>query len=247
MSNNVSDFISKLEKLNNEKVDVFIPSRNKTVKVKPLNIKQQKDLIASALDGIKGALNYNKTINQIILDNSGLSDLKIYDKLPFCISLRTQALGSKIRSSEDNIVDLEDTLKNIKNTPFKLTDKSTIKYENLKVSLKVPTLQEEISLISKCEDLFSDGSDVTKEAVGILYLFEIAKYITEVAIDDEIIDMSEIKIQEKIDLIENLPLSIYTELTKFAESLTSYEEQIITINDEQVSIDSSFFDSTISR
>jgi len=247
MSNNVSDFISKLEKLNNEKVDVFIPSRNKTVKVKPLNIKQQKDLIASALDGIKGALNYNKTINQIILDNSGLSDLKIYDKLPFCISLRTQALGSKIRSSEDNIVDLEDTLENIKNTPFKLKDKSTIKYENLKVSLKIPTLQEEISLISKCEDLFSGGSDVTKEAVGILYLFEIAKYITEVAIDDEIIDMSEIKIQEKIDLIENLPLSIYTELTKFAESLTSYEEQIITINDEQVSIDSSFFDSTISR
>lgn len=247
MSKNVSDFISKLEKLNDNKVEVFIPSRNKTVKVKPLNIKQQKDLIASALDGIKGALNYNKTINQIILDNSGIPDLKMYDKLPFCISLRTQALGSKMVDDEDNLIDLEKTLNNIKNIPFKLKDEATIKYENLKVKLTVPTLQEEILLLTKCEELFNIDSDVTKEGVGILYLFEIAKYIEKIEIDDDVIDMSAVKIRERINLIENLPLSIYTDLTNFAQKLNSYEQKIVTIDGREIAIDSAFFDSSISR
>ena len=61
MSSNVSNFISKLDKLNSDNLEVFIPSRKKTVKVKSLNLKQQKDLISSVLDGIKGSLDFTKT------------------------------------------------------------------------------------------------------------------------------------------------------------------------------------------
>tara|TARA_R110001583_G_scaffold32298_4_gene110455 strand:- start:245 stop:997 length:753 start_codon:yes stop_codon:yes gene_type:complete len=250
MDKNVSNFISKLEKLNDERVEVFIPSRNKTVTVKPLNIKQQKDLIACSLDGIRGAFNYNKTINKIILDNSGIPDLKIYDKLPFCITLRTQSLGPEMMDSEDNVIDLEKTLYNVKNIPFKLKDKATITYENLKVSLEVPTLQEENILISKCDQLF-DSRDMStsqhKDGVSILYLFEIVKYIKKLEIDDEAVDMSEIRVKERIDLVERLPLAIYTDLTEFVSKLNSYDQKVLTTDGVIVPIDSAFFDSSISR
>ena len=81
MSNNVSSFISKLDKLNDKSLEVFVPSKNKKVKVKPLTLKQQKDLISSVLDGVKGSLNFSQTLNNIIIDNSGLADLKVVDKI----------------------------------------------------------------------------------------------------------------------------------------------------------------------
>ena len=75
----------------------------------------------------------------------------------------------------------------------------------------------------------------------------IAKYIEKIEIDDDVIDMSAVKIRERINLIENLPLSIYTDLTNFAQKLNSYEQEIVTIDGKEVAIDSAFFDSSISR
>ena len=66
MSKNVSSFLTKLDKLNDKTIDVFVPSLNKKVPTKPLNLKQQKDLISSILDGIRGTLDFSKTLNKII-------------------------------------------------------------------------------------------------------------------------------------------------------------------------------------
>ena len=95
MSKNVSSFLNKLDKLHDETIEIYVPSLKKKVPTKPLNLKQQKDLISSALDGLKGTLDFNRTLNKIIIENSGLSDLKLYDKLPFIVALRKNALGNK--------------------------------------------------------------------------------------------------------------------------------------------------------
>lgn len=242
MSNNVSDFISKLDKLNKEKVEVFIPSRDTIVKVKPLNLKQQKDIISSTLGGIKGVLDYAQTLNTIILDNSGITNLKIYDKLPFCINMRIEALGSQFNGDEDSI-DLQLVLNNIAEIPFELEDKKTIQHENLEIGLKVPALDEENALLSKCGEEINTEDHQLKDDIGTLYLLEMIKYIESLKIDDSTINMSEIRISDRIKLIENLPLAVYTDISKFTQEINNYELKILTVNNFTVPINPLFFDS----
>ena len=117
MSKHVSGFLKKLEKINKDAIKIYVPSIKKSIETTPLTLKQQKDLISSALDGLRGALNFNKTLNDIIIKNTGNKDLKIYDKFPFIINLRRQSLGNKVKIDK-KIIDLDDVISNIKNTPF---------------------------------------------------------------------------------------------------------------------------------
>lgn len=243
MISDVSKFISKLDKLNNTKLEVFVPSLNKQVETKTLNLKQQKDLIAPALDGIKGTLNFSKTLNNIIIDNSGLKDLKIYDRLPFAVQLRKEALGNKILTN-DGQVKLDKILNNLQEVSFNIKSQETVRHENLTIGLKVPTLQQENILLTNCIQTISTLNDDLTEHVGVLYLFEIVKYIENLKIDDEVVDMSEIKISERINLIERLPLAIYKNISEFIASINKYENDILTVGDVLITIDSLFFDSS---
>ena len=243
MISDVSKFISKLDKLNNTKLEVFVPSLNKQVETKTLNLKQQKDLIAPALDGIKGTLNFSKTLNNIIIDNSGLKDLKIYDRLPFAVQLRKEALGNKILTN-DGQVKLDKILNNLQEVSFNIKSQETVRHENLTIGLKVPTLQQENILLTNCIQTISTLNGDLTEHVGVLYLFEIVKYIENLKIDDEVVDMSEIKISERINLIERLPLAIYKNISEFIASINKYENDILTVGDVLITIDSLFFDSS---
>ena len=156
MSNNVSSFISKLDKLNDKSLEVFVPSKNKKVKVKPLTLKQQKDLISSVLDGVKGSLNFSQTLNNIIIDNSGLADLKVVDKIPFAVAMRIEALGDKY-AIEDVEASLQVILDNVQAVKLELEYNQVINYKDLAITLTVPTLQEENALLAKSE------SDLTKD------------------------------------------------------------------------------------
>ena len=202
MSKNVTSFLTKLDKLNENTIEVYLPSLKKKVSTKPLNLKQQKDLISSVLDGLKGTLDFSRTLNKIIIQNSGISDLKIYDKIPFIVTMRKNALGNKTST-----VNLDKVIENFKKVPFKLKDEALVKFDNLKLTLKVPTLREENSILTKCEQDISTEQDQLKDGVGKLYIYELLKYIQSVQVDDDIIDLSDVKISERVNLVEKLPLS----------------------------------------
>tara|TARA_R110002020_G_scaffold118060_3_gene269968 strand:- start:620 stop:1360 length:741 start_codon:yes stop_codon:yes gene_type:complete len=243
MSSNVSELISKLNTLSDKGIEVFVPSKKKTVTVKPLNLKQQKDLISSMLDGVKGTLDFSRVVNSIILDNSGVEDLKVFDKIPFMIGMRIEAMGPKY--IDDSVtIDLQAVLDNIKKTKLELKEEKLIEYKNLKVNLAIPTLQYENMLLKKgASDLkVEDGS--YREQVSTLYLLEIVKYIKELEIDEVVVNMPDIKIPDRINLVEKLPLAIYTDISDYIETVSTYNTSLLTVGDNKVSIDSLFFDSS---
>ena len=242
MSNNVSKLISKLDKLSDEGIEIFVPSKKKTVTVTPLNLKQQKDLISSALDGIRGTLDFSRVLNSIILDNSGIEDLKLFDKIPFIIGMRIEALGTKYINSEDK-VDLQAVLDDIKKTKLQLKEEKLIEYKNLKVNLAIPTLQDENVLLEKGASDLSATDGGYKEEVAVLYMLEIVKYIKELQIDEILINMSDTKIVDRISLVEKLPLAIYTDISDYIETVNAYNTGLLTVGDNRISIDSLFFDS----
>ena len=239
MSKNVTSFLTKLDKLNENTIEVYLPSLKKKVSTKPLNLKQQKDLISSVLDGLKGTLDFSRTLNKIIIQNSGISDLKIYDKIPFIVTMRKNALGNKTST-----VNLNKVIENFKKVPFKLKDEALVKFDNLKLTLKVPTLREENSILTKCEQDISTEQEQLKDGVGKLYIYELLKYIQSVQVDDDIIDLSDVKISERVKLVEKLPLSVYTEVSSFIEDINKYNSDLLTVDEEEISIDVEFFDTS---
>ena len=243
MSNDVTKFISKLDKLNNSGIEVFLPSKKKEVTATPLNLKQQKDLISSALNGLKGTLDFSRVLNNIILDNSGIDDLKIFDKIPFVMSMRIDALGAKYITGTDTI-DLHKVLDNIKKFKLEFKQEKSIEYKNLKINLTIPTLQQENALLEKGSiDLSGEEGDLQQE-ISILYMLEIVKYVQGLEIDDVAIDMSDTKITDRIDLVEKLPLAVYSDISDYIQTVTSYNTSLLTVGDNTVTIDSLFFDSS---
>ena len=77
-----------------------------------------------------------------------------------------------------------------------------------------------------------------------MYIYEIVKYIKSVEIDDEIIDMGEIRISERIKLLESLPLVAYKQIAKFMDEIETYQNDILTIDDYELAIDPIFFDNS---
>ena len=159
------------------------------------------------------------------------------------IGMRIEAMGSKY--IDDSVtIDLQAVLDNIKKTKLELKEEKLIEYKNLKVNLAIPTLQYENMLLKKgASDLkVEDGS--YREQVSTLYLLEIVKYIKELEIDEVVVNMPDIKIPDRINLVEKLPLAIYTDISDYIETVSTYNTSLLTVGDNKVSIDSLFFDSS---
>ena len=55
---------------------------------------------------------------------------------------------------------------------------------------------------------------------------------------------TKITINDRIKLIEQLPLSMYTEISSFIEDINKYLNDILTVDEIVVSIDATFFDTS---
>jgi len=243
MSNNVSKFISKLDKLTDQSIAVFLPSKKKVITVTPLNLKQQRDLVSSALDGIKGTLDFSRELNNIILASSKATDLKIFDKIPFAVGMRIEALGTTYVNSISKL-DLQVVLDNIKKTKLEFKEEKLIEHKNLKISLGIPTLEDENALLKNGAANLSVEDGNYKEEVSILYMLEIVKYVQGLEIDEVAINMSDLLISDRMDLVEKLPLAVYTDISDYIETVTSYNTSLLTVGEDRILIDSLFFDSS---
>ena len=161
----------------------------------------------------------------------------------FTINLRKEALGN-IVNVEQETVELQRILNNLENIPFKLKPERSVKYKNLKINLEVPTLSQENTILSNCEQHLETESDTLKNDVGQLYIYEIVKYIKSVEMDDESVDMSEIRISERIKLIESLPLAAYKQIAKFMQDIDNYQNDVLTVDDYELAVDPLFFDNS---
>ena len=99
-------------------------------------------------------------------------------------------------------------------------------------------------LLSKCENDIDNDDATLKEGVGLLYIVELIKYINSLEIDDQVLDMSEIRINERVKLVEKLPLNVYSELSKFIEAINIYNNSLLTVGEIELDIDSEFFDTS---
>lgn len=241
--NNIAEFLKKVEGIKSETVTVFLPSRKKEIKARSLNLKQQKEIIASSADGVAGAIALTRIVNNIILDTTGDSTLKVYDRAPIAVALRSNALGPKYKVTEQNVVDLEKLISNYKNYNHNVEDNVTVEHGGIKVYLTIPTLEEESTLIKRLEEeIKRNGEKNNTKNLGSIYLYEIIKYISSITLDEIVLDYKMLKIQQKIEIIEGLPLALNKKIINFIEDLRKAEKDLLTLDDVTLEIDVDFFD-----
>ena len=244
MSNSpTSDFLEKLSSLKND-FKVYVPSLKKEVVARPITLKQQKDIISTTVNGVLGALQFTETINNVIIDNVDGDKFFSFDRVPIIVGLRAHSLGDKVRAENEQIVSLSSSLKQAK-TPvkFKLTDKVSI--DSIKIDLRIPTLVEENQIIKKCIlEIDKLKSESLSEAMGLIYIFELIKHIDSVTVDEQTLIFNDLKIIDRVKIVEQLPLELYEKITIFLQECSEFDKSMLSVEDTTITLDATFFDAT---
>lgn len=239
---NILDGISK-------SYEVFVPSLNRKVKFKGFTTKQQKDAVKSALEKASTGLSFTLLLNSVLKENcSEQIDLLLTDRSYVAACLRVLSLSPTITQDNDQ-VDLSFILNNNLSLPSELKNVEIVD-DNVKINASIPALSKDtnINIETKKKLLpLPDNDDLTKEAVGEIYINELVKYIDRISINNsgslvEII-FSELSLQQKVQVIEKLPLSTNTKLIEYINNVKSFERKLFTNGEVEVviSVDPSLF------
>ena len=237
--NQLQDFLDVLEKCEEKTISVKVTSED-NVSVTPLSFKQQKTLITTGLDGISGVMVFIKNLNEIILGNCNVDDLKIYDRVPIVLALRKNLSDKKIEKDEHKI-DVDDLINQFKK--FDLDETKVIDADNYTINLRIPTLKQENKLLSICiEDLKKVSNDNIGKNVSLILSYEIPKFIESITFGENIIKFDDIPISEKTKIMDKLPANVTNSITEYILKIREYDEMLLTHSGVTVDIDSSFFE-----
>lgn len=239
MSNtSVKSFLSILESSvdKSTKIDLF----DCEVDLLPLSFKQQKTLFTSGLNGVVGILSFVKILNDILIENTGNQDLKVYHKIPLVLNLK-KTIGSPDIVKGEKVIKIDDVIKNIKK--FEHPQSTIIECDGFSIHLKAPTLKEENKIISACiEDVKRNSEDDISKNVSLIMSYELPKFVDSITFGDQIIAFKELSSSDRFKIIDNLPATATTKITEFISIIRKYEEEIMTIDGVTIDIDSAFFE-----
>jgi hypothetical protein len=234
----IKSFLSILETQNDQfqKIELF----DTQVELRPLSFKQQKMLVTAGLNGVAGVLSFLKILNDILIDNTGNEDLKVYHKIPLISHLRKAISNTDLIRNEISIK-IDDIIKNIK--PFDGDHSAVIEGNGFSVNLKIPTLKDENKIISACiEEIKKIAADDVSKNVSLIMSYEFPKFIESITFGSETLIFKELSIQDRSKIIDNLPADITNNITNFISIIRQYEDDIMTVDGITVDIDSSFFE-----
>jgi hypothetical protein len=234
----IKSFLSILETQSQQfkKIDLF----DTEVELRPLSFKQQKLLITSGLNGVAGVLSFLKILNDILIENTGDNDLKVYHKIPLVLHLKN-AISNVDLVRNDTVIKMEDIINNIK--PFNHKDTAVVEGNGFSINLKIPTLKDENKIISACiEEIRKTTVDDISKNVSLIMSYELPKFIESITFGTETLIFKDLTMNERSKIIDNLPADVTANISNFISIVRQYEEDIMTVDGITVDIDSSFFE-----
>lgn len=238
---NIKSFIEELKQISdNDHYSVAVPSIGREVKFKAFSVKQHKDLIKSALDGVEGSLRMYKIFNDIISTNSlEPINFAIYDRTKILVDLRKRCVSELV-----NIADTEYNLNNLPEFNFVFDDSQKFKYKKISVDVRLPSLDIDSDITEKSIVEFSKYSSEEKKvgnSLNILLVYELMKFINAITVDDVVISFDETSTADKKAIIDNLPLKLINNILDYIAKFKDYEQSLFTFPDgTKLIIDASF-------
>lgn len=231
----VSTFLDKLTQIKTEDaVMIKLPSLGKDIAFNAINVKQQKNLLKYAIEGANGIASILKEMNTIIFDNvvDKTTEISSVDKYPILISLRKKGLGDNIKIDNKSYTLSE--LPAYQKLPKSLLS-HTVELLGIKVDLQLPSLQKETEYLNKTiSDLKKITDDKAKETIGVMYTYEIIKFIKTISFSEGSVEFNDISTQDKKTIVENLPVELNQQILSFINKIREFENQFITFADNTV-------------
>lgn len=239
---NIKDLVLELQNINNNDITAIkVPSTGKICKFKSITVKQHKDIIKCALDGIEGSIRLNSIFNSIIKENSVEQvAFKLSDRNYILVQLRKANVGPIIKI--DNI---EYDLNELPSNVLISTDKSnTLSYQNISVTVEIPTLDFESQVIERCLAEITKTKNETKQEndyITTLLTYEMIKFVDTIKIDDTLIDLKQYNINERKSILDNIPLKLNNDIIEYIASYKGAEQKNFCFNENiELTIDASF-------
>ncbi len=243
---------------NTSKYAVWIPSLDKEVYFRELNIGQQKEILQAIVDSPFYRTRFITTFYKIIKENFAGSEVldlfTIYDKQLILLKTRIECFGV-IYNMEGRQIDLSELYEKAKislpNIPKTLECDSDISIDVL-----LPTIKTEFDLETEFRKNaeVSDVNDTNslRKTLGELFISEITKYIAKIKIKDSIIDFSKLKsFKNRIDILEKMPNKVIQNVIEFIDEKKQLIDNVTTITvpntekegttTETINMDSTFF------
>jgi hypothetical protein len=253
MSNNF--VLDKLKQIAaNNKVQSFARTANSEVALTPLTIKQQKDIIKTALDVVLSPITFAIATSEIVKENiQGKLNLTILDKPLFLLALRANSLGTKF-TAEDNktTFDFAENL-NQKNAIDTSKLAETLSFPGLDITTRVPAIEEDYKINLECKKVLenkkSKEEEKVKDLIGEIYIYEIIKFIDSIklTVDGKVeeVKFNVLSIQQKVETVENLPMAVTSTLIESIAKIRAVESEPLKVlvdgKDVTISLDTSFF------
>jgi hypothetical protein len=237
---NFNDILNSLNEIN-KSYEIFIPSLNCKVSFTGLTAKQQKEVLQTVLDRDLTGISFSILVSDIIINNltdKNINPLSI-DKNYIITCLRILSLSSKYRNLDDEEVDLTPILSN--NTPLPQENKNlTLNEGDLQVIIEIPSLNKDrnINVETRKRILATNSSttEITKDALGELYIGEIIKFIKSLKTPKTEVIFDNATFNQKFQIVEKLPLSITSKIVTFINSMKDFDKKLFILNNKEVNI-----------
>jgi hypothetical protein len=240
------------------KIDVFIPSKQRTLSFKEIDAKQQKSLLNVAIDDNVYGSDFNKAFFSILKsnilgeDSSIIDELNVADRSFIGISLRSQIspdINVKFTDEKSEKINLNDIISKFKT--YKLPSSETLEIKNdnvtLSVNISLPTLRKELDYN---EEFFKDykkssNNDDIKKVISEAFIGEISKYINSVKLNENTFNFETLSTNQKLRIVEKLPSGLIQKVLNKISDWKKDIDGILTVssgeNTKVISVDSLLF------
>lgn len=222
--------------------DVWVPSLNRTVSVKEINAKQQKDLLEAAIDSSVYKTSFAKAFYDIISANIAepkevIDGLNLADKISLSVSLRNQISSTlKVEFGEDKEsenIPLSIIIEKVKGYLVPTPETFEIVKNGISVSVtaSIPTILSDVqfeTFLLKNKKKTEDAEEI-KTIITDAFLGETSKYIKSLSIDGTDLNYSSFSVYQKIQFVEKLPGTIVQQILNIVTKWKKELEDLITV------------------
>jgi hypothetical protein len=248
------------------KIDVWIPSIQKYIPFKEMEAKQQKTLLAAAMDNSLYNSSFSKCFYEIIKQNlietedfkkEDIDKLNIFDKTSIAIHLRNKISDKlKVSFGEDTkvseYVDLKLILEKFKTFDYKNNIDISINNNDtvITVTLRVPSIKDEVVYDEDVYKLFKNSNNIkteddVKTLVTEAFISEASKYISNICISSQNINFEQLTLKQKIQITERLSSTIMQQILEIVSEWKTLLDGVLEVKYENytsnVKIDSVLF------
>lgn len=256
MSDSNKEFFALLDSVVKEQTINVLNSDGKEYTYRILSTNQLKAIIQTVIDTSTTQTAFHSTVFEIMKQNALNTDksvdaFNILDKLFFIIDNRINAVSPTlfIRGDDSNTF-IPTDLNEVK---AKLTElvknKETIEDrvvgdEKIKVKVGIPLIKTEQTVnkdIYSKLNLTAQDSSAAQETLGTTFLIEISKWMKELTIGDQTLNLETISYESKLEAVEKVPASVIEKVIDYIETTKQKIDDCLVVSNRLLPLNGTLF------